>query len=353
MKEKGKFFALSLAGILMISTPAYANEISLNEYSDIQTAQETNVYTTPTNKANNIEAFVARFYKYILNREPDSKGLSEWTSNLKSGKEQGAQVGVGFIQSPEFIQRNLSNEQYIKVLYKTFFDREADSAGLNSWLSVMNEGLTRMQVYRGFAESNEFTKLCDNYGIKRGNVILTAPMDKNEGVTKFIYRCYKLCLNRTPDEAGLNQWCDAILSGKNTAKVAAHGFVFSEEHKSQKSSNTEYIQMLYRLFLDREADKAGLDSWNNALSSQGKSRLQVFEGFADSKEFKDLCDKYGINSGTGIPIDSNSSNKPSDGRYVVKWLQNSGYIVYWYNDGSIEIYDKNGNYVSDGSGIYF
>ena len=75
-----------------------------------------------------VKAFVERFYLYILGRKADPAGLEAWTSNLKSGKEDGVAVGAGFIESPEFKNRNLDDEAYIRVLYKAFFNREADPA---------------------------------------------------------------------------------------------------------------------------------------------------------------------------------------------------------------------------------
>ena len=50
--------------------------------------------------------------------------------------------------------------------------------------------------------------------------------DQNEDVTKFVARCYRLCLGREADADGLNAWCSQLLSGANTAKEAAYGFVF-------------------------------------------------------------------------------------------------------------------------------
>ena len=181
----------------------------------------------------------------------------------------------------------------MEILYQTFFDRKADKAGLDAWLGVLDSGLSRMHVFKGFAESNEFTEICEEYGIIRGNVTLTAPMDQNEGVTKFIVRCYRLCLGREADKDGLNSWCTQILSGKNTAKEAAHGFVFSDEFKKKNLSDTEYVKTMYRVFMDREADPAGLNAWVKVLKS-GKSREHVFNGFADSGEFKEICAEYGI-----------------------------------------------------------
>lgn len=258
------------------------------------------VLNTNAAEDNSIESFVTRFYEYILERNPDPPGLAAWSDNLRMGKEAGANVGYGFIQSDEFKKRNLSDEEYIRVLYRAFFDREADENGLNAWISEMNDGLSRLHVYRGFAESAEFSEICSRYGIKRGYIALTAPADQNEGVTKFVVRCYRLCLGRGADEEGLNAWCIQLLSGANSAKEAAHGFVFSEEFRKKGLSDEEYVIILYRVFMDREADEAGLNAWVQELS-RGKSRNHVFNGFADSAEFRKICDKYGIYVGEPSP----------------------------------------------------
>lgn len=240
-----------------------------------------------------VAEFVNRLYVNLLQREADDSGLVSWTDVLKSGKEQGVKVAQGFIDSKEFKSRTISNTEYIKILYRTFLGREADSSGLNSWLSVLDSGLSRMHVFRGFAESDEFTKICQQYGIQRGNAVLTAPMDQNEGVTKFVARCYELCLGRKGDESGLNGWCNQILTGANTPKQAAYGFVFSNEFKSKNLSDTDYVKTLYRVFMDREADGAGLNAWVNVLKN-GQSREHVFNGFADSPEFQEICAGYGL-----------------------------------------------------------
>lgn len=237
--------------------------------------------------------FVERLYRNVLQREPDAAGLSAWTEVLKLGQEDGAKVALGFFQSPEFIEQNLSNEDYVKLLYATLLGREADSAGLDAWVALLDEGMSKLYVFRGFAESMEFYDICQAYGIIRGNVPLTRPQDQNEGVTKFIVRCYRLCLGREADEGGLNEWCNQILTGKNTAKEAALGFVFSDELKDQNLSDEAYIKMLYKVFLDREADPVGLGSWLKVLS-EGADRMEVFNGFADSVEFKEICEDYGI-----------------------------------------------------------
>ena len=240
-----------------------------------------------------VAAFVTRLYENILQRTPDNAGLNAWVDVLSSGKESGAKVAQGFVDSTEFKSRNMSDEEYIKIMYRTFLGREYDQGGLNAWMSVLDSGLSRMHVFKGFAESNEFTGICSEYGIVRGNAVLTEPRDQNENVTKFIVRNYRLCLGREPDVNGLNAWCSQILTGVNTAKQAAYGFVFSNEFKGKNLSDEDYVRTLYRVFMDREADNAGLESWLKVLR-EGESREHVFNGFADSPEFREICQSYGI-----------------------------------------------------------
>ena len=249
-----------------------------------------------------VEAFVARLYKVILNRNPDPSGLKAWTNVLKSGKEQGAKVAQGFVDSDELKNRNLSDDAYIRALYKAFFDREADESGLAAWKKVLNSGLSRMHVFRGFAESDEFTKICSRYGIIRGFADLKAPMDQNEGITKFIYRCYEVFLGRKPDEKGLNEWASQLLNGQNNAKEVAYGFVMSNEFQGKKLSDSDYVQTMYQGLFDRNADGEGLAAWVAKLEA-GNSRESIFYGFADSQEFRKLASSFGLNGDwTGTPV---------------------------------------------------
>lgn len=307
------------------------------------------------NSADPVEAFVERLYTNILQRDADQAGLDSWTNVLKTGKESGAKVAQGFVDSNEFKSRNLSSEAYVTILYRTFFDREPDNAGLNAWVGVLNAGLSRLHVFKGFAESNEFTQICNSYGIVRGNAELTAPMDQNEGITKFIVRCYRLCLGREADENGLNSWCTQILSGANTAKEAAYGFVFSNEFQAKNLSNEDFVKTMYRVFMDREADSAGLSAWINVLT-KGQSRWHVFNGFADSPEFQEICKTYGVNSGSGTVVGSDPTPKNNiqvvaeytfpDG---IGWYTNRFIIVKNNYDVTVDIstssiaYDANGN----------
>jgi hypothetical protein len=84
-----------------------------------------------------LEDFVSRLYRNFLKREPDEKGLTEWVDVLRFGRGTGAKVVAGFVLSPEYKANSLSNKEYVTALYRIIFNREPDTAGLNSWISVI------------------------------------------------------------------------------------------------------------------------------------------------------------------------------------------------------------------------
>ena len=246
--------------------------------------------------ADPVKAFVARLYTEVLGREADEKGLNDWTEVLKAQKETGAKVAMGFVDSDEFKAKDMTDEAFLQIMYRTFLVRDADEAGLKDWGAELEKGMSRMFVFRGFVESDEFTKICEEYNIIRGNVELNAPMDQvaNQETTKFVARCYKVFLGRKADAEGINAWVSQLAAGKNNAKQAAYGFVMSDEFQGKNLSNKEYVKTIYIGLLDREADPVGLAEWVKVLEDGG-SRLDIFYGFADSPEFRDLARSYNLN----------------------------------------------------------
>lgn len=123
-----------------------------------------------SNSRADVESFVARFYQQTLGRAPDAAGLKHWTDQLLSGRATGAQVANGFIFSAELNARNVSNEEFLNIMYAAFFDRAPDPAGYDSWLSSMSRGTSRQAVLAGFINSAEFRNLCASYGINAGSL---------------------------------------------------------------------------------------------------------------------------------------------------------------------------------------
>jgi LCP family protein required for cell wall assembly len=116
--------------------------------------------------AEQVQGFITRFYVQCLERQPDTGGLNEWAGRLISGYQTGADVAKGFILSEEFRAKNHSNEEFVTILYRAFFDREPDASGYSIWLGKLSSGTSREAVLDGFLQSQEFSDLCSSYGIK-------------------------------------------------------------------------------------------------------------------------------------------------------------------------------------------
>jgi hypothetical protein len=113
-----------------------------------------------------VAAFVSRFYQQCLDRNPERSGYDGWTNELLSRTKTGADVAYGFVFSPEFLGKNTSNEDYLTILYKAFFNREPDAAGWTLWLVELNGGTSREVVLSGFIYAREFAELCDKFCIR-------------------------------------------------------------------------------------------------------------------------------------------------------------------------------------------
>lgn len=241
-----------------------------------------------------IQAFVKRLYNSCLQRNPDEVGFNDWTNRLASGSATGGLVAKGFFFSKEFLGRNISDEDYVEMLYNVMMGRASDPVGKNSWVSLLKQGASRESVFRGFVYSVEFNHICGSYGIYVGEDTPSEPKDINAGLTAFVARLYTKALGRDYDLDGLNTWCQRISSGEWTiGRVAGPGFLHSKEFESKNLSDSEYVKVLYRTFLDREYDQTGYDYWMNKLAS-GVGRDDILDGFLYSQEFGELQHNYGL-----------------------------------------------------------
>ncbi len=243
--------------------------------------------TVDVKEGEGVEAFVARFYTVILDREAEPAGLQNWVTALEAGTRGGADVADEFIHSPEFQAKKMSDDAYVTKLYRAFFNREPDKAGKEAWLKDLKKGKGRDYVLEGFLASDEYRNLCNKYGIKR------------ESSRTFVKRFYTIALNRPSSQitpAELDNWQYALNSGTVTGADIATEFFHSPEYLAQKDNNNAYLKKLYKVLFNRDMDAGGKQVWTNAFA-QGASRDAVLEEFLKSQEFKDMCNMYGINPG--------------------------------------------------------
>ena len=288
--------------ITIHGVPGSAAEAFANKYSNLTFVGD--YHNAPKNTMKSVRQFVERLYEVCLDRSSDTAGMNDWAGHLADQSISGSEAAYGFVFSPEFKSHNYCNECYVEHLYRAFLGRESDPPGKADWIKQLESGKTREEVFNGFALSVEFSNLCKSYGIELGKGISvpkygTIPTGRcsgcnaEDGVTIFVKRLYRVCLDREADSSGLNDWCNQLWSRKKGGTDVAYGFVFSEEFQNKNLSDEEYVEYLYKVFFDRGSDPEGKRTWLGKLQS-GSSRKEVFDGFTGSKEFANLCNKCGI-----------------------------------------------------------
>lgn len=119
----------------------------------------------PNDQQGGVNCFVARLYRVCLDRLPDQGGHAGWVMKLMNCEVTGSSCAYGFVFSPEFINMNLSDEDYIKHMYRAFFGREGEEEGVNYWVDRLANGTSKNDIFAGFSGSTEFQNLCAGYGI--------------------------------------------------------------------------------------------------------------------------------------------------------------------------------------------
>ena len=129
---------------------------------------------TTTNPIENNQFFVWQQYVDFLNREPDSTGFANWTSNLNACSPsdwpclnaQRIHTMRGMIESAEFragkpalsnpSSTDQYNREYVRQLYLCLLHREPDSGGFNTYVSELNSTGDYDHTVFGFVNGSEY-----------------------------------------------------------------------------------------------------------------------------------------------------------------------------------------------------
>jgi lysophospholipase L1-like esterase len=108
----------------------------------------------------------------------------------------------------------------------------------------------------------------------------------------FVLQFYHHILGREPHEEPLNRWKEYLQIGSVASAVIS--FFDSQEYKNREVDNEEFINILYKAILGRDADIEGFEYWVNELDSGIANRDNILEIFLNSSEFLKLCEEYGL-----------------------------------------------------------
>ncbi|MFT8246903.1 SdrD B-like domain-containing protein, partial [Roseomonas sp. BN140053] len=227
-----------------------------------------------------VAAQVVRLYDVALGRGAEQAGLNYWIDQLNAGVPL-LNLADGFLGSPEFAARygNLSNQDYVGLLYQNVLGRPADPAGAAFYEASLAAGTSRATVLVGFSESpeNKAASAADNaLGI----------WDVSENAAT-VARLYDTLLGRQPDLAGLGFYRGQLDSGQNTALGIVQSFTGSPEFQARYGSNlpsAQFVELLYRNTLDRDGTPAEINYYVSQLDAGVLSREQAVFNFSESPE---------------------------------------------------------------------
>jgi hypothetical protein len=207
-----------------------------------------------TRLALNATSYVTSLYENLLNRAPDSAGLTFWVNQINSGMSN-FQVAQDFWRSPE--HRAIEVESY----YTNYLDRAADTIGLNFWVNQMLKGEPEVDVVAQFLTSGEYIAL-------------------HPTPDAYISALYADILSRVPSATELVFWENEL--AVNGAGTVTAGILLSRE------SAIDIVSFDYQAYLERQPDVTGLNYWVNQLLNNTASVETVAEGIIGSAEYAAL-----------------------------------------------------------------
>lgn len=198
---------------------------------------------------------VTSVYQDYLDRSVDKAGLDYWSSHIANGNLTLAQLINSVMGSAEY-----QNRSAIEGLYRTYLGRNASGAEVSYWANLVNGGGSTIENIRNaFVHSAEYST----------------------NVANSVEQLYRGYLGRSADSASLGYWTQQIVGGSLTAAQVKSAITQSEEYRSVAQAE---IGQLYRTYLGREPDTAGLSGWTNQLTSGNLSLGDIEQAISNSAE---------------------------------------------------------------------
>ena len=148
-----------------------------------------------------------------------------------------------------------------------------------------------------------------------------------EGRYREIRSWYTRFLDRTADQAGVDGWLNFLNQGNSFATAeslvlgSAEAFYLSGPNGPNSATNATWTVYLYQRLLGRTPQNAEVVAWENAINAGQLSRVQVSIGFLKSQEYtQNLVQQWYISYRFG-----GSSTVPADTRFAAAWDLRRGF----------------------------
>ncbi len=196
------------------------------------------------------------------------------------------------------------NEKFVTHVFEDFLRRQPASNEVLFWTTFLGGGGSRVAVLDSVMGTTEFR-------------------------TNWVHGVYFQYLRRTATSSELSSALSA-LSGGNYLGTEVTALASTEFFVARDSDNVVFVEALYPLLLDREADAGGLSYWVGRLNN-GESRSTIVGAFARTS---DAAGRRVRGIGVGVTCPSTTVTSPADidaGSYclVLKRPADASGASYW------------------------
>ena len=135
----------------------------------------------PSDYSLDVAGFAQRLYTNAMDRKPDIEGIDYWTKQMTTFAQSPLEVAKYFFYSKEFVGKNLSDEDFIRVLYLTCMNREPEEEGRQYWLNKLSEDENgRNSAIAFFLTCGEFRTIMADSGVAESNIDTVAKTQLGE-----------------------------------------------------------------------------------------------------------------------------------------------------------------------------
>jgi hypothetical protein len=119
-------------------------------------------------KVPGVTSFVYRLYTIVLDRAAEVAGLNVQCQALIDGTACW-DMATRFFDSQEYKNFAKTDTDFVADCYKAMMDREGSESEIAAWTARMDkENLSRVDVVKGFCQSDEFEAICQSCGMTSG-----------------------------------------------------------------------------------------------------------------------------------------------------------------------------------------